>query len=52
MIGDIAVAGGWSVSLGVAYVSTYIGYIGYVATCVELWLHMLEVLLPMLEVVG
>jgi len=43
LVGDVAVGGGWSAALGVSYVSLCFGDIGYVATCVELWLPMVEV---------
>lgn len=51
-IGDVVVAGGWIVALGVSYVSICLGDIGYVATCVYLWLLVLEMLLSLLEAVG
>lgn len=51
LVGYFIVAGEWSVTTCVVYVSTCLGDIGYDATCVEMMLYVFEVPLLVLEVV-
>lgn len=51
LVGDVFAAGGLSVALDTAYVSTCLTNIGYVALCDELWLLVLEVIPLVLDAV-